>query len=108
MDISEKLDLLMKKNEIKTVKELSEKMGIPYFTLKNIFQGNASDIRLSTATKICDFFGITFDELFSENLDISNIRLASYQGLDTEGLDVTDLKEVNEFIKYVKSKKQNK
>lgn len=106
MDIANRLELLMKEKGINNKKQLAMLMDIPYSTLKNIFQGNASDIRLSTATKICQFFNITFDELFSENLDLSNIRIASYKGLNTEGLTVTDLKEVNDFIKYVKSKKK--
>lgn len=108
MDIADKLLLLMNERGISNQKKLAELIGIPYTTLKNILDKKATDIRLSTATKICDFFNITYDELFSEHLDLSDIRIASYEGLNAEGLSVTDLKEVNEFINYVKSKKKKK
>lgn len=38
----------------------------------------------------------------------NNFRYASHNGLDTEGLDEDDIKEINAFIEFVKNKKKNK
>ena len=35
-------------------------------------------------------------------------RYASHNGLDTEGLDEDDIKEINAFIEFVKTKKKSK
>ena len=78
----------MKKNKIKNISQLSKETGIPYTTLKSIFDGDVNDIRLSTSRKLCDFFKITLDELLDDEISIDeNFKFASYDGVDTEGLD---------------------
>lgn len=37
-----------------------------------------------------------------------DFRYASHNGLDTEGLDEDDIKEINAFIEFVKNKKKSK
>jgi len=49
MELIEKLNLLMKKNNIKNLSQLSRETNIPYTTLKSIFDGDVNDIRLSTS-----------------------------------------------------------
>ncbi len=108
MELKEKILELMENKGIKNLKELSSQCGIPYTTLRSIIIDGISNIRINTAMTLCEFFDITLDELLSENLEVPEVKTAAYQGLDTEGLDISDVKEVNEFIKFVKSKKDNK
>ena len=98
----------MKKNKIKNISQLSKETGIPYTTLKSIFDGDVNDIRLSTSRKLCDFFKITLDELLDDEISIDeNFKFASYDGVDTEGLDENDIKEINRFVEFIKNKKKN-
>lgn len=45
-------------------------IDIPYTTLKDITDGITTNIRLDTARKICDFFNLTLDELFRNEIDL--------------------------------------
>lgn len=46
-----------------TLPEIAENAGIPFSTLKNILYDNSTDCKLSTASKLAKFLGITIDEL---------------------------------------------
>lgn len=107
MELIEKLNYLMKKNNIKNISQLSKETGIPYTTLKSIFDGDVNDIRLSTSRKLCDYFKITLDDLLDDNVELDQFRMASYDAVDTEGLDETDIEEINAFVEFIKQKKKN-
>jgi len=108
MRITKKIYELMQTKNIKNLKELSRECKIPYTTLRAIIDGTISDIKINTALKLCNYFNITLNELFSDELELSDTQVAAYNGLeDVEGLDVSDIKEVNNFIKFVKSQKEN-
>lgn len=98
MELIEKLNLLMKKNNIKNLSQLSKETNIPYTTLKSIFDGDVNDIRLSTSRKLCDYFKITLDDLLDDSISLYDVRMASYNAVDTDGLNETDIEEVNRFI----------
>lgn len=36
-----------------------------------------------------------------------DVRYASYNGIDTEGLDEKDIEEINRFVEFIKNKKKN-
>ena len=49
MDFNEKIDLFMKENNIKDLKQLSTKADIPYTTLRDFYNKRSADnSRLST------------------------------------------------------------
>lgn len=106
MELIEKLNLLMKKNNIKNISQLSKETNIPYTTLKSIFDGDVNDIRLSTSRKLCDYFKITLDDLLDDDIELDNIRIASYNGVDIDGLDENDIEEINRFVEFIKNKKK--
>ncbi len=109
MDLTEKLQFLMKKNNIKNISQLSKETNIPYTTLKSIFDGDVNDIRLSTSRKLSDFFKITLDELLDDDISLNeNFRFASYNGINTDELDENDIEEINRFVEFIKNKKKNK
>ena len=68
--LAEKILYLKEINDIKTIKALSKMIDIPYTTLKDITDGITTNIRLDTARKICDFFNLTLDELFRNEIDL--------------------------------------
>lgn len=108
MDLIQKLQFLMKKNNIKNISQLSRETTIPYTTLKSIFDGDVNDIRLSTSRKLADFFKVTLDELLDDDISLNdNFRFASHDGYNTEGLDENDIEEINRFVEFIKNKKKN-
>ena len=68
--LAEKILYLKEINNIKTIKSLAEMINIPYTTLKDITDGITTNIRLETGKKICDFFDLTLDELFRNEIDL--------------------------------------
>lgn len=114
MELIDKLNLLMKKHNIKTIAQLSRETNIPYTTLKSIFDGDVNDIRLSTSRKLCDFFHITLDDLLDDDISLEDVnikntdfRTASYNGIDVEGLNEDEIQHLNELAEFYRSKKKN-
>lgn len=108
MELIDKLNLLMKKHNIKTIAQLSRETNIPYTTLKSIFDGDVNDIRLSTSRKLCDFFHITLDDLLDDDIELNDFRYASQNGINIDGLDENEIEEVNRFVEFIRNKKKSK
>lgn len=108
MDLIKKLDILMKKKNVKNISQLSKETNIPYTTLKSILDGDVNDIRLSTSRKLCDYFNITLDDLLDDDIELDDFRYASNGGINTEGLDENDIEEINNFVEYIRNKKKTK
>lgn len=106
MELIEKLNLLMEKNNIKNISQLSKETNIPYTTLKSIFDGDVNDIRLSTSRKICDFFHITLDELLDDDIALDSFRYASSNGIDLEGLDEETIEDIKDYVEYKRNLKK--
>ena len=43
----------------------------------------------------------------SREIQSNDFRYASYNGIDTEGLDENDIEEINRFVEFVRNKKKN-
>lgn len=74
MDFNEKIDLFMKENNIKDLKQLSAKADIPYTTLRDFYNKRSADnSRLSTIRKLSEYMQCSLDYLaFDENLKFDN------------------------------------
>lgn len=112
MNLLEKLNWLMKENNIKNIAQLSKEADIPYTTLKSILDGDVNDVRLSTSRKLCDFFKITLDDLLDNSIELKHnkdddFRYASYGGEDEE-LDEEDEKKIRAFVEFLKTQKKQK
>ena len=70
MVLSDKIEYLMKSNNISNTHQLSILTNIPYTTLKSIFSNNTTDIKIGTAKKLCNYFKLTFDELLNDDVNI--------------------------------------
>ena len=71
MTFLEKLDFLMKKNNLNK-KRLSDQSGIPYSTIDGFYNQSYNNIKLSTFKKLCDFFGVTMDSMARDDVEIEN------------------------------------
>lgn len=68
MDFLNKLEALMKQNNIRNLHDLSIQSGIPYTTLRGFYSQGTDNIKLSTLTKLKNCFGCTLDYLVCDNL----------------------------------------
>lgn len=88
------------------VRKLSIEIDIPYTTLRSILFGDTNDMKLSVAKKICKYFNITLDQLVGdEDIDLDKIKFADIPLVDTEGLTVEHVKELQQIANYMKNKK---
>lgn len=66
MSFLEKIELLMKENNIKNLNQLAEKTGVPYTTIRSFYEHGGENIKLSTLKKLSDFFKCSLDYLVNE------------------------------------------
>lgn len=101
-----RLNTAMRIRNIKA-SELSEKTGISKSSLSEYMNGKyeAKQDGVYLLAK-----ALNVNEAWLMGLDVpmerNDFRMASYDGLNTEGLDENDIKEINEFIEFVKQKKK--
>lgn len=69
MNVLEKIEYLMKKNEL-NMKMLSRESGIPYTTIVNIFKRDPGNMNLSTFKKLCTFFEVDMTSMAYDELEI--------------------------------------
>lgn len=69
MTFLNKLEFLMKENNIKNIKRLSEQSGIPRSTIDAFYTHGYSNIKLSTFKKLCDFFNVTMDCMARDDIN---------------------------------------
>ena len=111
MNISEKINYLMKEHNIKSPRDLAnalenKNLKIPYTTLLTIINNEVKDIKLGTAEKLCTFFNITLDDLLNNNISVVNKYKLT---LNIKGLTDADIKELKQIIEIKrKNNKENK
>lgn len=94
----EKLEYLMKKNNIKTLKELSRQCDIPYTTLRGFYDKGTDGIRSNTLQKLSNFFGCTIDYLVRDDIPKTHI-------LHLAGIDEKEYKKIrNEIVHGINNK----
>lgn len=70
MDFLEKLNYLMKKNNLNK-NSLSKACNIPYTTIDGWYKKGYEGLKLTTLRKLADFFGTSLDYWAVENNDLS-------------------------------------
>lgn len=95
-----KLEYLMRKNGIKSKAELAKVSGIPYTTIDGFYKKGTDNIKLSTLKRLTECLHCSLDFLTDE---VRYSTLAAH----FEGEDFTEeeLEEIDNFVKYVKSKR---
>ena len=68
MNLSEKIDVLMKQNNIKKPFALTQAAGISLPTFLDFMNGDTKNLRSDTVLHICEEFNITLAEFYSDPL----------------------------------------
>lgn len=97
-----RLEYLMRKNGIKSKAELAKVSGIPYTTIDGFYKKGTDNIKLSTLKRLTECLHCSLDFLTDE---VRYSTLAAH----FEGEDFTEeeLEEIDNFVKYVKSKRNS-
>lgn len=79
----------------------------------NQYESGKRDMSTETVIKLAEYFNVTTDYLLGKSdirnpEQLKNIKHANAGGLNTEGLDEEDLKELQAQVDYMKWKKKNK
>lgn len=69
MTITEKLDILMKMNNLNK-RTFSKAANIPYTTVAAFYEKGTKNMKLSTLKKICECFNISYDAFINEAIEI--------------------------------------
>ena len=96
--------------------ELHEKTGISESLLSKYLSNNAVARQkkltlLADALDVNEVWLMGYDVPMERNFNeqkSNDFKYASYNGIDTEGLDENDIEEINRFVEFVKNKKKNK
>lgn len=95
----------IKKRQGLTNEDLSKKSGIPLGTLNKILSGHTPDPQFETVKAICKALGISLAALDDYETDSVQTIAAHH---DDYNWTEEELKEIEDFKKYVLSKRTNK
>lgn len=95
--------------------ELHEKTGISESLISKYLSNNAIARQkkltlLADALNVNEVWLLGYDVPMEKNFKAgttNDFRMASYDGIDTEGLDEQDIKEINAFVEFIRQKKKN-
>lgn len=92
MDMLGRIVELMKRNK-DTRASIARNAGIPYTTIDGLFKRGCENVYVSTARKLCDYYGVTLDYLIMGNDGLSTDALnvaAKYDCLDECGRELVE------------------
>lgn len=85
-----------------TTEELSKRSGVPVGTLNKILSGATRDPKLETLKAIARVLGLSLND-FDDEDHMSPRTIAAH--FDAEKFTEEELKEIENFVEYVKSKR---
>jgi transcriptional regulator with XRE-family HTH domain len=106
--LTEKLDMLMEENGI-NMAELARGSGIPYTTITSFYDKGTENVKLSTLKKLAKYFNCSLDFLADDDITekipqkIKPNTIAAH--LDGVGLSKKECEELDNFIKFLLSKR---
>jgi len=108
-----KLEILMKEKNIENINQLSKETGIPYTTIDGFYKKGTENIKLSTLRKLAEYFNCSLDFLADDKVTERNIKeepevytIAAHH--DGEEYTEEELEDIENFKRYVLSKRKNK
>lgn len=104
MSFLDKLDYLMREKNINK-NQLSKESGVPYTTIDGFYKKGTENIKLSTLKKLASYFGCSLDYLADDNIDNDTQLSTIAAHHDDEDWTEEELAEIEEFKKFVKSKR---
>ena len=86
--------------------QLSKESGVPYTTIYGFYKKGTDNIKLSTLKKLSSYFGCSLDYLADDDISEDSINtIAAHH--DSEDWTEEELNEIEEFKKFVLSKRNN-
>lgn len=99
--LSENLEQLMKENNVTQI-ELSEAIGVSQSTISNWLK-EVKYPRISKIQELADYFNVPKSRVTEDKNEMRQDTVAAH--FDKEDLTEEELKEVQDFIKFIKSKR---
>ena len=100
-----------------TLEEAGNKIGVHKSTILRWENGETEKFKISMLEALANLYDVNpawlmgYDVPMKDDLNSqknNNFRMASYNGVDTEGLDEQDIEEINRFVEFLKQKKKDK
>lgn len=107
MSFITKLDKLMKERNINK-SQLSKESGIPYTTIDGFYKKGTDNIKLSTLKKLTAYFNCSLDYLADDDISEYNKIHTVVSHHKGEEWTEEELDEIEEFKKFVLSKRNKK
>lgn len=94
------------------LEKIAKYLDVSIQTISN-YENGKREMTPDTIIKLAEYFGVSTDYLLGKSdirnpEEIKNIQHANSGGLNTDGLDEEDLKELQAQADYMKWKKKNK
>lgn len=95
-----------------SLEKIAKYLNVTIQTISN-YETGKRDMTPDTIIKLANYYGVSTDYLLGKSdirnpEEIKNIKHANSGGLNTDGLDEEDLKELQAQADYMKWKKKNK
>lgn len=97
-----------------TLEEAGKRVNVHKSTILRWENGETEKFKIPVLESLANLYNVNpawlmgYDVPMEEDKNTDDFRYAAYNGLDTEGLDENDIKEINSFIEFVKNRKKNK
>lgn len=116
-EVCKNIDKLLQERGISGVK-MSDDLGMSRSFMTELRKGRAKSIKIETAQKIADYFGVTTDFLFGKEIEkaptpegernISDGDMMFALWGDSDEMDQADLDDVKRYADYVRERKRKK
>jgi len=104
MAFSNNLRYLRKKFNM-SQEDLANKLGYKSFTTIQKWESGVSEPSVTVVKEIAKLFGVSMDQITNDDLSLEPDTLAAHH--DEEDWTAEELAEIEEFKKYVRSKRKN-
>lgn len=102
---ADRLNQILKIRNIKPA-ELAEKSGVPKSAISQYLSG-LYEAKQKNIDKLSKALNVNEAWLMGHDVPMEReFRFASYNGINTEGLDEDDIEEINRFVEFIKNKKK--
>ena len=85
--------------------DLANKLGYKSFTTIQKWESGVSEPSVTVVKEIAKLFGVSMDQITNDDLSLEPDTLAAHH--DEEDWTAEELAEIEEFKKYVRSKRKN-
>lgn len=95
-----------------TLEEAGKKVDVHKSTVLRWENGETEKIKLPILETLAEFYNVNpvwlmgYDVPMENEKEKNDFRYASHNGIDTEGLTEDEIKEINNFVEFIKNRKK--